>query len=58
VPEKHGASIFGANWDSISNLEDQPISDLMAEPSRPGARPDLLDRSRTAEELVRNITAG
>jgi proteasome accessory factor A len=58
---KYGASIFGVNWDSISfNLEDQPIKRiLMAEPLK-GTREhvqDLLDRSHTAEELVRNITA-
>jgi Pup amidohydrolase len=59
--KRYGAEVFGVNWDSISfGIGDEPIKRvLMAEPLK-GSRvhvEELLDRSATASELVRNLRA-
>ena len=53
--------VFGVNWDSISfGIDDQPIKRvMMAEPLK-GSKSlvrDLLERSTTANELVKNLSA-
>ena len=58
---RYGGEVFGVNWDSISfGIGDEPIKRvLMAEPLK-GSRAhveELLDRSPTAVELVKNIRA-
>jgi proteasome accessory factor PafA2 len=59
--KKFKNQIFGVNWDSISfNLGDGPIKRiLMEEPTRGTKKhvQQLLDRSRTAADLVANITS-
>ena len=51
--------VFGVNWDSISFASgDEPIKRIMmAEPLKGSKRhvEELLDRSSTAEELMRNL---
>ena len=52
--------VFGVNWDSISfGIDDQPIKRIMmAEPLK-GSKSlvsELLDRSSTAAELVKNLS--
>ncbi len=59
--KRYGDEVFGVNWDSISfGLGDEPIKRvLMAEPLK-GSKAhveDLLARSKTASELVRNLRA-
>jgi proteasome accessory factor A len=53
--------VFGVNWDSISFASgDEPIKRvMMAEPLKGSRRhvEELLDRSSTAEELMRNLRA-
>ncbi len=58
---KYGSEVFGVNWDSISfGIGDEPIKRvLMAEPLK-GSKAhveELLERSPTAVELVKNIRA-
>jgi len=58
---RYGSAVFGVNWDSISfSVDDEPIKRiLMAEPLK-GSRvhvEELLDRSPTAADLVRNLRA-
>ena len=58
---RYGSAVFGVNWDSISfSVDDAPIKRiLMAEPLK-GSRvhvEELLDRSPTAADLVRNLRA-
>jgi proteasome accessory factor A len=57
--KRYGEAVFGVNWDSISfGIGDEPIKRvMMAEPLK-GSRAhvqDLLDRSPTAADLVRNL---
>ncbi len=57
--KRYGDAVFGVNWDSISfGIGDEPIKRvLMAEPLK-GSKihvEELLDRSPTAAELVRNL---
>jgi proteasome accessory factor A len=57
--KRYGEAVFGVNWDSISfGIGDEPIKRvMMAEPLK-GSRAhvqDLLDRSPTAVDLVRNL---
>ncbi len=59
--KRYGNEVFGVNWDSISfGIGDEPIKRvLMAEPLK-GSKAhveDLLVRSRTAAELVKNLRA-
>jgi proteasome accessory factor A len=56
---RYGEAVFGVNWDSISfGIGDEPIKRvMMAEPLK-GSKAhvqDLLDRSPTAADLVRNL---
>ena len=56
---RYGSAVFGVNWDSISfSVDEEPIKRiLMAEPLK-GSKAhvqDLLDRSKTAAELVKNL---
>jgi proteasome accessory factor A len=58
---RYGPAVFGVNWDSISfSVEDEPIKRiLMSEPLK-GSRAhveELLDKSPTAADLVRNLRA-
>jgi proteasome accessory factor PafA2 len=58
--KRYGDAVFGVNWDSISfGIGDEPIKRVtMAEPLR-GSKAhvqDLLDRSPTAADLVRNLS--
>ncbi len=57
--KKFKHQIFGVNWDSISfNLGDGPIKRIMMEEPLRGTKShvqQLLDRSETAAELVKNI---
>jgi proteasome accessory factor A len=58
---KYGSEVFGVNWDSISfGIGDEPIKRvLMAEPLK-GSKThveELLERSPSAQELVRNLRA-
>jgi proteasome accessory factor A len=58
---RYGNEVFGVNWDSISfGIGDEPIKRvLMAEPLK-GSKAhveELLERSPTAVELVKNIRA-
>ncbi|MFI5319154.1 MAG: depupylase/deamidase Dop [Myxococcota bacterium] len=57
--KRYGDAVFGVNWDSISfGIGDEPIKRvMMSEPLR-GSKihvQELLDRSPTAAELVRNL---
>jgi proteasome accessory factor PafA2 len=57
--KRYGEAVFGVNWDSISfGIGDEPIKRvMMAEPLK-GSKAhvqDLLDRSPTAADLVRNL---
>jgi proteasome accessory factor A len=57
--KRYGDAVFGVNWDSISfGIGDEPIKRvMMAEPLK-GSKmhvQDLLDRSPTAADLVRNL---
>ena len=57
--KRYGDAVFGVNWDSISfGIGDEPIKRvMMAEPLK-GSKAhvqDLLDRSPTAADLVRNL---
>jgi proteasome accessory factor A len=59
--KRYGDQVFGVNWDSISfGIGDEPIKRvLMAEPLK-GSKvhvADLLERSKDAAELVRNLRA-
>jgi proteasome accessory factor A len=59
--KRYGDQVFGVNWDSISfGVGDEPIKRvLMAEPLK-GSKAhvaDLLQRSKDAAELVRNLRA-
>jgi proteasome accessory factor A len=59
--KRYGDQVFGVNWDSISfGVGDEPIKRvLMAEPLK-GSKAhvaELLQRSRDAAELVRNLRA-
>jgi proteasome accessory factor A len=59
--KRYGNEVFGVNWDSISfGIGDEAIKRvLMAEPLK-GSKAhvgDLLARSRTAAELVKNLSA-
>ncbi|MDJ0787126.1 MAG: depupylase/deamidase Dop [Myxococcota bacterium] len=59
--KRYGDEVFGVNWDSISfGIGDEPIKRvLMAEPLK-GSKShveELLERSRTAAELVANLRA-
>jgi proteasome accessory factor A len=53
--------VFGVNWDSISfGIDDQPIKRVMMSEPLKGSKSlvsELLDRSRTAAELVKNLSA-
>ena len=56
---RYGSAVFGVNWDSISfSVDEEPIKRIvMAEPLK-GSKAhvqDLLDRSKTAAELVKNL---
>ena len=58
---RYGSAVFGVNWDSISfSVDEEPIKRiLMAEPLK-GSRvhvEELLDRSPTAADLVKNLRA-
>ena len=57
--KRYGDAVFGVNWDSISfGIGDEPIKRvMMAEPLKGSKQhvQDLLDRSPTAAELVRNL---
>jgi len=57
--KRYGDAVFGVNWDSISfGIGDEPIKRvMMAEPLK-GSKAhvqELLDRSPTAADLVRNL---
>jgi proteasome accessory factor A len=59
--KRYGDQVFGVNWDSISfGVGDEPIKRvLMAEPLK-GSKAhvaELLERSKDAAELVRNLRA-
>jgi proteasome accessory factor A len=59
--KRYGSAVFGVNWDSISfSVDEEPIKRiLMAEPLK-GSKAhveELLDRSTTAAELVKNLRA-
>jgi len=59
--KRYGGEVFGVNWDSISfGIGDEPIKRvLMAEPLK-GSKAhvqDLLERSPTASDLVKNLRA-
>jgi proteasome accessory factor PafA2 len=55
------AEVFGVNWDSISfGIEDEPIKRVMMSEPLKGSREhvqDLLESSKSAAELVRNLRA-
>jgi len=57
--KRYGEAVFGVNWDSISfGIGDEPIKRvMMAEPLKGSMKhvEELLDRSPTAAELVRNL---
>jgi proteasome accessory factor A len=57
--KRYGDAVFGVNWDSISfGIGDEPIKRvMMAEPLKGSKKhvQELLDRSPTAAELVRNL---
>ena len=58
---RYGSAVFGVNWDSISfSVDEEPIRRItMAEPLK-GSKAhvaELLDRSPTAAELVKNLRA-
>ncbi|MBW2267613.1 MAG: proteasome accessory factor PafA2 [Deltaproteobacteria bacterium] len=58
---RYGSAVFGVNWDSISfSVDDEPVRRItMAEPLK-GSRAhvsELLDRSPTAADLVKNLRA-
>lgn len=59
--KRYGSEVFGVNWDSISfGIGDEPIKRvLMAEPLKGSKQhvESLLDRSKTAAELVKNLRA-
>ncbi len=59
--KRYGDEVFGVNWDSISfGIGDEPIKRvLMAEPLKGSKQhvQELLDRSKTAAELVKNLRA-
>ncbi len=59
--KRYGEEVFGVNWDSISfGIGDEPIKRvLMAEPLKGSKQhvDDLLDRSSSAAELVKNLRA-
>ena len=57
---RYGSAVFGVNWDSISfSVDEETIKRIqMPEPLR-GSKAhveDLLDRSKTAAELVKNLS--
>ena len=57
---RYPSEVFGVNWDSISfGVDDEPIKRIMmAEPLK-GSKEhvhDLLERSPTATELVKNLS--
>jgi proteasome accessory factor A len=59
--KRYGDQVFGLNWDSISfGIGDEPIKRvLMVEPLK-GSKAhvqELLDRSKDAAELVKNLRA-
>jgi proteasome accessory factor A len=57
--KRYGAAVFGVNWDSISfGVDDEPINRVLMEEPLKGTRAHvetLLDASKTASELVRNL---
>ena len=57
--KRYGDAVFGVNWDSISfGVGDEPIKRVMMSEPLKGSKihvQDLLDRSPTAAELVRNL---
>jgi proteasome accessory factor A len=57
--KRYGEAVFGVNWDSISfGIGDEPIKRVMMSEPLKGSKShvqDLLDRSPTAAELVRNL---
>ena len=59
--QRYGAAVFGVNWDSISfGVDDEPINRVLMEEPLKGTRAHveaLLDESKTASELVRNLRA-
>ena len=59
--KRYGDEVFGVNWDSISfGIGEEPIKRvLMAEPLKGSKKhvEELLDRSKNAAELVRNLRA-
>lgn len=61
VLKKFREQVFGVNWDSLSfNLGEGPIKRILMEEPLKGTKAhvqDLLERSRTAAELVVNLSA-
>jgi len=59
--KRYGDNVFGVNWDSISfGIGDEPIKRvLMTEPLKGSKQhvDELLDRSPTAADLVKNLRA-
>jgi proteasome accessory factor A len=57
--KRYGQAVFGVNWDSISfGIGDEPIKRVMMSEPLKGSKihvQELLDRSPTAAELVRNL---
>jgi proteasome accessory factor A len=57
--KRYGEAVFGVNWDSISfGIGDEPIKRVMMSEPLKGSKAhvqELLDRSPTAAELVRNL---
>jgi proteasome accessory factor PafA2 len=57
--KRYGDAVFGVNWDSISfGVGDEPIKRVMMSEPLKGSKAhvqDLLDRSPTAADLVRNL---
>ena len=58
---RYGAAVFGVNWDSISfSVDEEQIKRFRMEEPLKGSRAhvaELLDRSPTAAELVKNLRA-
>ena len=58
---RYGAAVFGVNWDSISfSVDDDQIKRFRMEEPLKGSRAhvaELLDRSPTAADLVKNLRA-
>lgn len=61
VLKKFREQVFGVNWDSLSfNLGEGPIKRILMEEPLKGTKAhvqDLLERSKTAAELVTNLSA-